>query len=281
MQEYLNVKPYLRDIAKYERITKKEEIELGKKIAGGDKQALEKLITSNLGLVIHIADRYVNKGISYEDLISEGNVGLTVAASRWNYKKNTKFNTYAYFWIKRHMLYALNSTLGQVRTPTNLASIANSFHGLLKSLEIKGSGKLSEQQIRKKFGKRYKNHPIDAILHKINTVYCDLNVPTSDGGNFERTCGPLRTESFLRELENRDGNEKLKTKILDIVSKIQHGDSIIELFGLGGTNQRGSRYIATKNGVSFQAVSGWRKKAFKRFRKYHKEKEFQDYLKVE
>lgn len=281
MNNTVDMKSYLRDISKYQRISPAEEKRLGRQIKNGDKGAFEKLINSNLGLVIHLANRYANKGIDYDDLVSEGNLGLTVAASKWSPSKKVRFSTYAYFWIKRQMLYTLNTSLGQVRTPTNLAQIANSFHGRIKKLENEGVGKLTEQEIKIKFGSKYKNHPINSILSRINTTYCALVISGNDGSTFERSDRCLRTESFERELENVDGSAKLKKKIQDILDKTRYGGTVSSMFGLKDGIPHSGRAIARKNRVSVQTVHNWKKETFKKFKKHHKEKEFRDYLKVE
>ena len=89
------LKKYLQEISRLPRITPDEEKTLGDKIQRGDKAALRKLVEANLRFVVSFAKRYRNCGLSFLDLINEGNIGLIEAAKRFNPKKNVKFITYA------------------------------------------------------------------------------------------------------------------------------------------------------------------------------------------
>jgi RNA polymerase primary sigma factor len=280
MQEVMNIKTYIRDISRYNRINPVEEKELGKKISKGDKEALDKLVTANLGLVLHVANRYRDKGISYEDLISEGNLGLMVAASKWSYKKNIRFSTYAYFWIKRHMLFALNSKLSLIRTPTNLSAAANSLGRALSRLEVEGHGKFSEAKIKAKFGKKYKNQSVDSILMKLRASYCTLEGENPDGSIYARASRHLRTESFERELENRDGRAKLKTRMNEILKESRHGRVVKTMFGLNGKAPYSGRSLAKRYGVSYQSVHNWRLETYRKIKKAYDVSDFYDYLQV-
>jgi RNA polymerase primary sigma factor len=277
-----NIKLYLRDISRFSRISHEEEKSLGKKIERGDKKAIEDLVTANLGLVVHVASKYQNKGISYEDLISDGNVGLMKAATKWRYKRKIRFSTYAYFWIKRQIIYALNSNSTLIRTPANLSGVANSFKNKLKSIENE-KGRLTEQDIHKMFGKKYKGHPLESILLKTNTMYCDITIANVDGSgeSFPRYDHGLCTESPLREIENSDGEKKLKTKVRKILEKSHYGTVLASLFGLKDGVAYSGRALAKKYGVSVQTVHNWKLEAYDKIRAYHKEEEFHDYLKVD
>ena len=99
---------YLSDIEKFNPIAGKEEIELGNKINFGDKSALDKLIRANLKFVVSVAKQYRGKGVPFEDLIEEGNIGLITAAMRFKPEKGCKFITYAVFWIKLYINKAIS-----------------------------------------------------------------------------------------------------------------------------------------------------------------------------
>ena len=92
---------YLRDISKYTLLNNKEEIDLATRIKKGDHKAKERLISSNLRFVISVAKDYQGLGITLEDLINEGNVGLIKAAERFDETRGFKFITYAVWWIKQ------------------------------------------------------------------------------------------------------------------------------------------------------------------------------------
>lgn len=108
---------YMNDIGLYPLLSSDEEKNIAMKAKSGDKEAQERLVTSNLKLVVKIARKYSNLGIPLLDIIQEGNVGLINAVERFNPDKNLRFTTYATFWIKQSILKYINSNRGLIRVP--------------------------------------------------------------------------------------------------------------------------------------------------------------------
>lgn len=98
-----NIDKYLSSIEKYRPLNAKDEQEIGRKIIEGDKTELDKLISSNLKFVVTIAKQYRGKGVPFDELISEGNMGLITAAMKFDPSKGCKFITYAVYWIKSYI----------------------------------------------------------------------------------------------------------------------------------------------------------------------------------
>ncbi len=118
-----SLKKYLKEIAKLPRITVEEERSLGRRIADGDQAALKKLVEANLRFVVSFAKRYRGCGLSFLDLINEGNVGLIEAAKRYDPTKNVKFITYAVWWIRQSIIHALSDQSGPFRLPQKQANL--------------------------------------------------------------------------------------------------------------------------------------------------------------
>lgn len=110
---------YLHDISRVEMITPDEEVELSKRIQAGDDAALEKLTKANLRFVVSVAKQYQNRGLSLQDLINEGNLGLLKAAKRFDHTKGFKFISYAVWWIRQTIHQALAENSRLVRLPVN------------------------------------------------------------------------------------------------------------------------------------------------------------------
>jgi RNA polymerase primary sigma factor len=111
---------YLRAIGRFPLLTPQQEIELAAKIKKGDAEARERMINSNLRLVVTIAHDYANLGLPLLDLISEGNIGLTKAVERFEPGKGAKLSTYAMWWIKQSIKRALANQSKTIRLPVHL-----------------------------------------------------------------------------------------------------------------------------------------------------------------
>ncbi|MBN2425335.1 MAG: sigma-70 family RNA polymerase sigma factor [Calditrichaceae bacterium] len=110
---------YLREIGEVQLLTPEEEIELAQRIKENDQRALKKLVSANLRFVVSVAKSYQNYGLSLEDLINEGNLGLMKAAYRFDETRGFKFISYAVWWIKQSILQAIAEQSRLVRLPLN------------------------------------------------------------------------------------------------------------------------------------------------------------------
>ncbi len=118
-----NIDTYLNEISKIPLINHHEEIELARRIKNNDKEALQKLVSANLRFVVSVSKSFLNKGLSLEDLINEGNIGLIKAAHRFDETRGFKFISYAVWWIRQSIMQALAEKTNQIRLPVNRVGI--------------------------------------------------------------------------------------------------------------------------------------------------------------
>ena len=111
------IKAYLKDVRKIPLLTPQEEVDLARKAKGGDQEARNKMIRSNLRLVISIAKRYMNLGVPLSDLIEEGNIGLMKSIEKFDPEKGFRFSTYSAWWIKQGISRAIIDQGKMIRVP--------------------------------------------------------------------------------------------------------------------------------------------------------------------
>lgn len=128
------IKLYLREIQRTTLLTADEEKALASRIAKGDKAARDKMIESNLRLVVKIAKRYINRGLPFLDLIEEGNMGLIKAVERFKLSKECRFSTYATWWIRQSIERALVNQSRTIRLPVHVSDDINKMLKITREL---------------------------------------------------------------------------------------------------------------------------------------------------
>jgi len=136
VDEYFDdaIKLYLRDIQKTKLLTAEDERELANRISAGDKAARDRMIESNLRLVVKIAKRYTNRGLPFLDLIEEGNLGLIKAVERFKISKECRFSTYATWWIRQSIERALVNQSRTIRLPVHVSDDINKMLRISRTL---------------------------------------------------------------------------------------------------------------------------------------------------
>ena len=176
------IKLYLREIKNTPLLTAEEEIQLAEKIKKGDKKARQKMIRSNLRLVINIAKRYSYLGVPIMDLIEEGNLGLMKAVEKFNPRKGYRFSTYAAWWIKQYITRAIANQGKTIRVPIYMLELLMKF----KKVSNAFTNKLNRRPKIAEIAKRMQL-PIKKIqeLGQIVAKISSLNAPVGDEGSAE------------------------------------------------------------------------------------------------
>jgi RNA polymerase primary sigma factor len=125
---------FLKDIGKVRLLTAQEEVDLAKRIERGDLDAKQKMVESNLRLVVSIAKNYRNQGLPFLDLIQEGTIGLVRAAEKFDYRKGFKFSTYATWWIRQAVARALADKARTIRMPVHVVEKLNKIGRIERKL---------------------------------------------------------------------------------------------------------------------------------------------------
>lgn len=134
IEESALLKRYLREISKFPLLTATQEKELGARIQRGDKEALHTMVESNLRFVVSFSKKYRGWGLSFQDLINEGNIGLMEAAKRFDPERGVKFITYAVWWIRQAIIHALSEQGGPFRIPQKQANLLYNIHKTIAAM---------------------------------------------------------------------------------------------------------------------------------------------------
>ena len=130
------VRMYLKEIGTVPLLTADEELELAKRKADGDEQAKDRLIEANLRLVVSIAKRYTGRGMSFLDLVQEGNLGLIKGVEKFDYAKGYKLSTYATWWIRQSVTRALADQARTIRVPVHMVETINKMSKMQRKLTL-------------------------------------------------------------------------------------------------------------------------------------------------
>jgi len=190
---------YLKNLKKYPLLTKEQEYELALKVANGDKEARELMIKSNLGLVISVAKRFLGRGLSFDDLIMEGNIGLIKAVERFKPKKGFRFSTYAIWWIRQTIERGILNSGRVVRLPIHISENLYKYTRAVKEVtgEIKREPNFSE--VAGHMG--IKEKKLEKILGLIGNIY-SLDAPSPYTQNGDEEDANMSFSNLLKADEN-------------------------------------------------------------------------------
>lgn len=175
------IKIYLRDIQKTPLLTAEAEREVALRIEQGDKAARNKMIESNLRLVVKIAKRYVNRGLPLLDLIEEGNLGLMKAVERFSLSKECRFSTYATWWIRQSIERSLVNQSRTIRLPVHVSDDINKMFRVSRQLTNELHREPSVQEIAESMKAKV------AYVRRLMVLLkktCSIETPIGDGNDY-------------------------------------------------------------------------------------------------
>ncbi len=252
---------YLKDINRYPLLSPEEEKECIALSQKGDAKARERLINSNLRFVVKIAKKYRNKGIPFGDLISEGNIGLTIAADRFDSSKNVRFISYAVWWIKQTILKAIAEKSRLIHLPINRMNELAQLEALLQSKKSKDIEEEASQM----------NIERDVLTSMLNVSHRPLSFDEPlNTDETDTTIGQTIKDEAFTSPETEAINTVLKEDIAKMLSSLSNREAAIlkYRFGLSGEEPHslvevGMQFNLTKERIrqieqkSIQKLKSW------------------------
>ena len=176
------IREYLKEIGSIPLLTQEQEQELAKRKALGDLHAGQKLVEANLRLVVSIAKRYTGRGMSFLDLVQEGNLGLIKGVEKFDYTKGYRLSTYATWWVKQSVTRALADQSRTIRLPVHMVEAVNRVRRAQRMLAVRLGREPSNEEIGKEIGMSEKR-VTELMQSSGDTVSLETPVGDEDGSN--------------------------------------------------------------------------------------------------
>lgn len=269
------VRLYLKEIGKVPLLSAEEEIDLAQRMEQGDDFAKKKLAEANLRLVVSIAKRYVGRGMSFLDLIQEGNLGLIKAVEKFDYTKGFKFSTYATWWIRQAITRAIADQARTIRIPVHMVETINKLIRVSRQLLQELGREPTPAEIGKEMG--FSEEKVREI-QKIAQDPVSLETPIGEEedshlGDFipdDEAPAPAEAASFAL----------LKEQLIEVLSTLtEREEKVLRLrFGLDDGRARTLEEVGKEFNVTRERIRQIEAKALRKLRHPSRSKKLKDYL---
>lgn len=256
---------YLREIADYPQLTAEEEKIVAEKIEQGDSEAKQKLIQANLKLVVTIAKKTIHmSGVPMIDLIQEGNLGLMIAAEKFNHKLGYRFSTYASWWIKQSMFKAISEQSHCMKIPVYIQETLSKFSKVKYQMEQNTTSQVKNEEVAKKMN--IAPDKIEMFLSAYTkTISIENGLGKSDGKDLN-VADILADNSSLIS-ENAE-YQSLKDDIKNVISTLKEREQeVVKMrYGLDDTERYTLEEIGNIYGVTKECIRQTELRALKKMK---------------
>ena len=273
-----SVQMYLREIGQYPLLRGEEEGELAKRIEKGDESARQKLMLSNLRLVVSIAKKYVGRSpnLTLLDLIQEGNIGLSRAVEKFDYRRGYKFSTYATWWIRQAITRALADQARTIRIPVHMIETINKYQQVVRRLVQDLGREPLPEEVAAEMGVN-----VEKIRHiqKISQDTVSLEAPVGSDDDESSLLADFIADEDSATPETMAGRRILKDHLQEIISELSMREQkILEMrFGLKDGVTHTLEEVGKVFGVTRERIRQIEAKALEKIRQHHKIEKLKGY----
>ena len=272
-----SVQLYLREIGRYPLLKQEEEVDLAKKILKGDEAAKQRLIQSNLRLVVSIAKKYIGRSpnLTLLDLIQEGNIGLFRAVEKFDYQRGFKFSTYATWWIRQAITRALADQARTIRIPVHMVETINQYQQIVRRLVQDLGREPLPEEVAAEMGIE-----VEKVRHiqKISQDTISLEVPIGDEDDDSVLADFVPDEDSITP-QMSASRRILKDHLDEIINELTPREQkILEMrFGLKDGVTHTLEEVGVVFGVTRERIRQIEAKALDKIRQHHKIEKLKDY----
>ncbi len=269
------VRMYLKEIGKVDLLTKEEEIILAKKMEEGDEAAKKRLCEANLRLVVSIAKKYLGRGMSFLDLIQEGNLGLIKAVDKFDWTKGYKFSTYATWWIRQAITRSIADQARTIRIPVHMVETINKLIRVQRQLLQELGREATPEEIGAEM-----DISVDKVRSILKIAQEPVSLETPIGEEEDSTLGDFIKDQEALAPEDAASTSMLKEQLLEALDTLSPREQkVLKLrFGLEDGRSRTLEEVGKRFDVTRERIRQIEAKALRRLKHPSKSKKLKDFL---
>jgi RNA polymerase primary sigma factor len=269
------VRMYLKEIGRVNLLTAQDEVDLAKRIESGDYVAKQQLTEANLRLVVSIAKKYIGRGMSFLDLIQEGNMGLIRAVEKFDHHKGFKFSTYATWWIRQAITRAIADQARTIRIPVHMVETINKLVRVSRRLLQELGREPTDDEIAEEMG-----ITPDKVREIIKVSQDPVSLETPIGEEEDSHLGDFVEDKDAVSPSDAASLTMLHNEVEDILDTLTPRERrVLQLrFGLIDGHQRTLEEVGKRFGVTRERIRQIEAKALRKLRHPSRSKKLRDYL---
>ena len=269
------VRMYLKEIGKVPLLSAEEEIELANRMENGDQEAKKRLAEANLRLVVSIAKRYVGRGMLFLDLIQEGNLGLSKAVEKFDYRKGYKFSTYATWWIRQAITRAIADQARTIRIPVHMVETINKLIRVSRQLLQELGREPTPEEISEEMGM-----PVDRVREILKISQEPVSLETPIGEEEDSHLGDFIQDDNVPVPAEAASFTLLREQLVEVLGTLtEREQKVLRLrFGLDDGRARTLEEVGKEFNVTRERIRQIEAKALRKLRHPSRSRKLKDYL---